>query len=161
MVMPSAPPRIAKTAAAAGSGSWACRACRTVATWSMLTPRRTMVSRLCPRIAGHHVAVAVQLSTQDFESEKRQQYVHDLDEKTRRFLDSVSRVPIELIADTLRDSFFYLPSILQAGDGFLQLSNPQVQRLESGGSRGFCRLFGRNHRFGTHGDSFINHSWMN
>src|SRR6266481_1305096 len=81
MVMPSAPPRTAKTAAAAGSGSWACRACRTVATWSMLTPKRTIVSRLCPRKAGHHVAVAAQFSTQDFESEKRQQYVHDLVEK--------------------------------------------------------------------------------
>src|SRR5438067_1485413 len=85
MVMPSAPPRIAKMAAAAGSGSWACRACRTVATWSMLTPRRTMVSRLCPRKAGHHVAVALQFSTQDFESEKCQQDVHDLVEELQSF----------------------------------------------------------------------------
>src|SRR4029077_13306873 len=76
MVMPSAPPRTAKTAAATGSGSWACRACLTVATWSMLTPRRTMVKRLCPGIAGHHVAVTMQFPSQDFECKKRQQDVH-------------------------------------------------------------------------------------
>src|SRR5262245_48130125 len=40
-VMPSAPPSRASTAAATGSGSSARRACRTVATWSMFTPRRT------------------------------------------------------------------------------------------------------------------------
>src|SRR5947209_6798483 len=76
--MPSAPPRMAKTAAATGSGSCARRACRTVATWSMLTPSRTMVRRSCPRIAGHHLAIALQLPTQNLESEKRQQHVHDL-----------------------------------------------------------------------------------
>src|SRR5436305_11917453 len=39
-VMPSAPPSSASTAAATGSGSAARRACRTVATWSMFTPKR-------------------------------------------------------------------------------------------------------------------------
>src|SRR5262245_33370068 len=37
-VMPSAPPRCASTAAHTGSGSYVCRACRRVATWSMFTP---------------------------------------------------------------------------------------------------------------------------
>src|SRR5262245_49366453 len=38
--MLSAPPSMASTAAATGSGSAARRACRTVATWSMFTPSR-------------------------------------------------------------------------------------------------------------------------
>src|SRR5690242_6552911 len=37
-VIPSAPPRCASTAAQTGSGSYVRRACRSVATWSMLTP---------------------------------------------------------------------------------------------------------------------------
>src|SRR5262245_14590037 len=40
--MPWAPPSSASTAAWTGSGCAALRACRTVATWSMLTPRRAM-----------------------------------------------------------------------------------------------------------------------
>src|ERR1700694_4885162 len=36
--MPSAPPRCASTAAHTGSGSYVRRACRSVATWSILTP---------------------------------------------------------------------------------------------------------------------------
>ena len=36
------------------------------------------VSKLCPRIAGHHVAIAVKFPTQNLECKKRQQNVHDL-----------------------------------------------------------------------------------
>src|SRR5256886_10722411 len=36
--MPLAPPRCASTAAHTGSGSYVRRACRSVATWSILTP---------------------------------------------------------------------------------------------------------------------------
>src|SRR5512134_3296623 len=42
--MPWAPASSARTAACTGSGSAARRACRKVATWSMLTPRRAMPS---------------------------------------------------------------------------------------------------------------------
>src|SRR6266536_192724 len=45
-VIPSAPPSSASTAACRGSGSGTRRACRTVATWSMLTPRRGMQIRI-------------------------------------------------------------------------------------------------------------------
>src|SRR5882724_11288807 len=41
--MPSAPPSVARIAAATGSGSAARRACRTVATWSMFTPSRIIM----------------------------------------------------------------------------------------------------------------------
>src|SRR5262245_30551180 len=49
MVMPSAPPSVASAAAATGSGSRARRACRTVATWSMFTPRRIIGKVPSPR----------------------------------------------------------------------------------------------------------------
>src|SRR5216683_1952868 len=45
-VIPSAPPSSASTAACTGSGSGTRRAWRTVATWSMLTPRRGMRSSI-------------------------------------------------------------------------------------------------------------------
>src|SRR5690606_6770035 len=43
----SAPPRWASTAAQTGSGSYVWRACRTVATWSMLTPSSIIASDSC------------------------------------------------------------------------------------------------------------------
>src|SRR5438067_1081414 len=47
--MPSAPPRCASTAAHTGSGSYVRRACRSVATWSMLTPSSIMRGRIVGR----------------------------------------------------------------------------------------------------------------
>src|SRR5437660_7978520 len=41
--MPLAPPRCASTAAHTGSGSYVRRACRSVATWSILTPSSIIV----------------------------------------------------------------------------------------------------------------------
>src|SRR6266496_77432 len=43
-VMPLAPPRCASTAAHTGSGSYVRRACRSVATWSILTPSSIIVA---------------------------------------------------------------------------------------------------------------------
>src|SRR5438094_8621984 len=42
--MPLAPPRCASTAAHTGSGSYVRRACRSVATWSILTPSSIIVA---------------------------------------------------------------------------------------------------------------------
>src|SRR3954447_20159995 len=73
-VIPSAPPRVARTAAATGSGSFARRACRTVATWSMLTPSRIMGGSV-EAVAGEvveHLAVTGHLAGHQLVQEDRE-----------------------------------------------------------------------------------------
>src|SRR5438477_11087881 len=81
MVMPSAPPSRASTAAATGSGSMVRRAWRTVATWSMLTPSRIIAVAL--PITGSlevraDLAVAGCLAAEDFVQEEGEDQRHEL-----------------------------------------------------------------------------------
>src|SRR6516165_10713909 len=81
MVIPSAPPKSARTAAATGSGSMVRRAWRTVATWSMLTPSRIMVapSRRVERRrqVRADLPIAARLAAQDLVEEESQHQRHD------------------------------------------------------------------------------------
>src|SRR5438034_5682386 len=96
MVMPSAPPRSASTAAATGSGSTVCRACRTVATWSMFTPRRIMIASSMAQRLGQvrsNLAVTPRFTTEDLEEQKSKHEVERLVEQGAHDRDAAARQP--------------------------------------------------------------------